>query len=232
VRRALTLAINRRELLGVLNLPPDLPVSDVIFAQRHWNSLPDALPHDPELAGRLLDEVGWRDEDGGGIRRREGVHFQFDLLVTAEEEREAVYIQNQLREIGVQMDITRRSEWVQVFQQIREGEFEAAISRYLMELPSTMGQRRFFGEGNYIGYQNERVFELLEMGAATQNPRILDTIYLELMEIFQSDLPAIFLHPVTSTHIVRRHLAGLSSPYRADPVWYMEHIWLEDPVLR
>ncbi len=232
VRRALTLAINRRELLDVLNLSPDLPLFDVIFAQRHWNSLPDALSHDPELAGRLLEEVGWRDEDGGGIRRREGVHFQFDLLVTAEEEREAVYIQNQLREIGVQMDITRRSEWVHVFQQIREGEFEAAISRFLMELPSTMGQRRFFGEGNYIGYQNERVFELLEMATATQNPRTLDTIYLELMKIFQADLPAVFLHPVTSTHIVRRHLAGLSSPYRADPVWYMEHIWLQDPVLR
>ena len=94
-----------------------------------------------------------------------------------------------------------------------------------------MGQLRFFGEGgNYIGYQNERVFELLETGAATQNPQTLDAIYLELMEIFQVDLPAIFLHPVTSTHMVRRHLAGLSSPYRADPVWYMEHIRLEDSI--
>jgi len=232
VRRALTLAINRRELLGVLNLPPDLPVFDVIFAQQHWNSLPDALPHDPELSRRLLEEVGWHDADGDGIRDREGVPFQFEVLVTEQEEREAVYIQNQLREIGVQMDITRRSEWVQVFHQIREGEFEAAISRFLMELPSTMGQLRFFGEDNYIGYQNGRVSELLAMGADTQNPHTLDTIYLELMDIFQVDLPVIFLHPVTSTHIVRRHLAGLSSPHRADPVWYMEHIRLEDSVSR
>ena len=58
-----------------------------------------------------------------------GVRFQFELLVTEREEHEAVYIQDQLREIGVQMDIARRSEWVQVFQQIREGEFEAVITR-------------------------------------------------------------------------------------------------------
>lgn len=228
VRRALTLAIDRRELLGVLNLPPDLPVFDVIFEQGQWSSLPDALSHDPELARQLLEEVGWRDEDGDRIRDRDGARFQFDLLVAEREQREAVYIQSQLLEIGVQVNIKKRSEWAQVFRQVREGEFDAAISRFLMTLPSTMGQLRFFGEGSYIGYRNERVVELLDEGVATQNPQSLDTIYQELMENFQADLPVIFLHPVTSTHVVRRHLTGLSNPYRADPVWYMEHIRLKN----
>ena len=46
VRRALTLAINPRELHGVLNRPLGLPILDVIFTERQlWRGeLPAPLP--------------------------------------------------------------------------------------------------------------------------------------------------------------------------------------------
>ncbi len=228
VRRALTMAINRRELLGVLNLPSDLPLFDVIFSDRQWNSLPDPEPYDPENARRLLEEAGWVDGDGDGIRERNGESFRFEVVVPTTEEREAVYVQQQLRRVGVSMAIASRGEWAQVFRQVRAGDFEAAISRFLVDLSASMGPRPFFGEFSYIGYQNQRAHELLEMAANTQNPGTLDGLYRELMEIFEEDHPVTFLHPVPSTHVVHRRVAGLSSPYRADPVWYMEYLWVDE----
>ncbi len=228
VRRALTLAINRRELLGVRNLPADLPLFDVIFSGRQRDSLPDHLPYDPESARRLLEEAGWVDEDGDGIRERSGERFRFDVLVAASGEREAVYVQAQLRRVGVHMDITSRADRGQVFRQVRGGDFEAAISRLVMSLSSRGGQLGFFGEDSHIGYPNQRAHQLLEMAAATQNPLTIDTLYRELMEIFQADHPVTFLYTKQSTHVVHRRLAGLSSPHRTDPVMYMEHLWLED----
>lgn len=70
VRRALTLAIDRRELHRVLHLPDDLPIFDVIFTRRQFRQgdFPEPVPHDPERANQLLDEAGWRDADGNGIR--------------------------------------------------------------------------------------------------------------------------------------------------------------------
>ncbi len=228
VRRALTMAINRRELLGVLNLPPDLPLFDVIFSDRQWNSLPDPLPYDPENARLLLEEAGWVDGNGDGILERNGESFRFDVLVTTTEEREAVYVQEQLRRVGVHMEISSRGEWAQVFRQLRAGDFEAAIFLLLVDLSTVRGQLQFFGETSYVGYPNQRAHQLLEMAANTQNPQTLDGFYRELMEIFEEDHPVTFLHPVPSTHVVHRRLAGLSSPYRADPVWYMEHLWVDE----
>ena len=228
VRRAMTMAINRRELLGVLNLPSDLPLFDVIFSDRQWNSLPDPQPYDPEYARRLLEEAGWVDGDGDGIREREGEPFRFEVLVPMTEEREAVYVQEQLRRVGVSMAIVSRGEWAQVFRQVRAGDFEAAISRFLVDLSAVTGQLPFFGATSYIGYPNRRAHELLQAAASTQNPETLDGLYRELMEIFEADHPVTFLHPIPSTHVVHRRVAGLSSPYRADPVWYMEHLWLDE----
>ena len=54
VRRALTLAINRRELLEVLNLSVELPLFDVIFSQRQWDDLPEPHPFSQLAAGCLL----------------------------------------------------------------------------------------------------------------------------------------------------------------------------------
>jgi peptide/nickel transport system substrate-binding protein len=74
VRQALTLAINRRELTQVLNLPEDTPIYDVGITSRHFKrgEIPEPLPYDPEQAKRLLDEAGWGETTMGGIREKDG----------------------------------------------------------------------------------------------------------------------------------------------------------------
>ncbi|MGH7562830.1 MAG: ABC transporter substrate-binding protein, partial [Gemmatimonadota bacterium] len=108
VRRALTLAINRRELHRVLNMSEDLPIVDGVYTERqYWQGeLPEALPYDREQANELLDQAGWRDLDGDGVRERGGREFRFSLIVTPNWHAAAVYVQAQLRQVGIRMDIT------------------------------------------------------------------------------------------------------------------------------
>src|SRR5579864_2540479 len=146
VRRALTLAIDRRELHQVLNLPESTPIFDVIFTERQFQrcELPEPLPCDPEQAKRLLDEAGWRDQRGIGLRERDGSPFKFIALVNPNlgGDRAAVYIQAALRRVGVQMDITVL-EWEALFRRVMSGEFEAAIPPVM---PLDVGSRVLFGE--------------------------------------------------------------------------------------
>src|SRR5216684_1322035 len=38
------------------------------------------LPYDPKRAAELLDEAGWKDHDGDGIRDKDGVKFKFEFI--------------------------------------------------------------------------------------------------------------------------------------------------------
>ena len=137
IRRALTLAIDRRELLDLLNLPEGLPLFDVIFSQRQWNELPGPLPQDPRQAVRLLEETGWLDVDGDGVRERGGKEFTFTLLVSgADGRRIGVYVQDQLRRVGVRAELRTVADWATLFGTVRAGDFEAAVFGHLMDVGS------------------------------------------------------------------------------------------------
>lgn len=60
VRRALTLAIDRAELHGVLGLPGETPIFDVPLSSGQFfrREIPTPLPHDPETAMRLARRGG------------------------------------------------------------------------------------------------------------------------------------------------------------------------------
>ena len=238
VRRALTLAINRRELHQVLNLSEETPTFDVIFTERQFrrDEFPEPLPYDPELAKKLLDEAGWHGQNGEGLRQRGGRPFRFAALATPYqgEDKAAVYIQAGLRRMGIQMDVTV-VEWEANRKRVMAGEFEAAIppvfggGDYLRVLSgeSETGDRPGV-QGSPIGYVNPKVTTLLKEARDTLNPDEQDRIYRALWPIFQADLPMTFLYPYLVTAVATRRVRGLSSPWRANPVEHMEDVWLEE----
>jgi len=233
VRRALTLAINRPELHKLVNLPAGTPAFDVIFTEQqyHRGEIPLPLPYDQQEARRLLDEAGWRDSDGDGIRERDGVPFRFSMLVMHAawsggtlRDQAAVFIQDQLAQVGIGMEINTldimagRELW-------RAGKFEAAI------VTSMGGERAHLARFSHdwaVGHMNPRVVDLLQAAAATMNPHEVDSIYRQLQPVFQTDLPFTGLYPTLWTSVTHRRLRGLSTPYRADPAWYMEELWIEE----
>jgi len=242
VRRALTLAINRRELHQVLNLPENTPLFDVIFTERQFRrrELPPPLPYDPELAKRLLDEAGWRGQRGNGLRERDGRQFRFNVLAVPGDgaDKASVYIQAALRRVGGRTDASVL-EWESLDRRVRAGDFDAAILEMNLAV-----SRLFFGEseisdvgkafsyelsqGSPIGYANPKVMALLKELRVTFNPFEEDRIYRALWPIFQADVPVTFLYPLLKPTVAHRRVRGLSSPWRADPVWHMEDIWLDE----
>ncbi|MFQ5902763.1 MAG: ABC transporter substrate-binding protein [Candidatus Binatia bacterium] len=227
VRRALTLAINRRELHDLLNFPKNIPLFDGICTARQFrqSECGEALPYDPELAKRLLDNAGWRDKDEDGVRERDGEVFRFTLMVPRGRlEQAAIYIQEQLRRVGLHMEVQTLERTVPR-QRLLAGEFEAAINM----MGGTPGQHKvFFGQKSRIGYDKPRVTELFDAAEVAMDLDERDGIYLELGEILRADMPVTFLFPRVMFIVAHRRIQGLESPYRSYPIWMMEHLWLED----
>ncbi len=56
----------------------------------------------------------------------------------------------------------------------------------------------------------------------------IDGKYRAVTSILKADLPMTVLYPVVQTFVVHRRIRGLSPPWRTDPAWFMEYLWLEE----
>lgn len=229
VRRALTLAVDRAELHRVLNLPGDIPILDgfVTRDQFRRSELPLPLPYDPGLARQLLDDAGWRDLDGDGVRERDGKPFRFTVLCSGSSEKAAVYVQEQLRQVGVKMEIKALAHSVR-YKRMRAGDFEAVFNQ-IFSLPGH--SQSLIGKGSLescMGYNNLRLAKLFDAIRKTWNPGSIDAMYREIALIIREDQPAMFLHPGVPITIAHRRLKGLDNTWHKDPYMNMADLWLEE----
>jgi ABC-type transport system substrate-binding protein len=86
----------------------------------------------------------------------------------------------------------------------------------------------FFGDSAATGYANPRVIALLNKAAASSIEDTIDDAYGEIAEIFQRDLPMVFLHPWTRSSFVHRRIRGLDGPLTGATLeQLMEDLWVE-----
>ena len=145
VRRALTHALDR-DLLARTILDGLAPVIHGPIQPLSWAFTTDVrkYPHDPAAANALLDEAGWRDTNGDGIRERDGRPLSFTLITQAGfviRENVAQAVQRQWREVGIDARVqlhdgtTISALWF-------EGRFEAML--HWWQMPSDPEMTLFF----------------------------------------------------------------------------------------
>lgn len=228
VRRALTMAINRRELLRLLNLPEELPITDGVFTgrqfrRREWS---EPLPYDPEHARELFDAAGWVDTNGDGVREKDGRPFHFTATVRQGNGMPelAVHVQEFLHQVGVRMEvqlIERAVSW----DRLSSGDFEALFT---IVQSGVFAQVRDFGRENRIGYHNRETFQIIARLQTAADPEEQDRLYRRLTDIYRADMQVTRLIPWTMEWFVHRRVQGMSTPFRAEPDTYMEALWVEE----
>lgn len=83
VRQAMTMLIDRQKIIDTIRLGLGTIASSPVNPQSDdFDPNLTPLPYDPQRAAQLLDEAGWIDHDGDGIRDKEGVKFKFEFLGT------------------------------------------------------------------------------------------------------------------------------------------------------
>ncbi len=225
VRRALTLAIDRAALLAILGYPTGLPLFDVVHSGRQYaaGEVPAPLPFDPAEAARLLDEAGWRDTNGDGVREKNGEAFRFTAMAHPEAEKEAVAVQAWLRAVGIRMEI-QVLDYATSLARRRDGDFEAAFHF----VRSSIVGRGMFDEDSSIGTSHPDVAEQLSRAWGAFDPDETDAMYRDLWPFFQRELPVTFLAPGIRTHVADVRLKGLQSPGRANPILELPRLRWEE----
>jgi peptide/nickel transport system substrate-binding protein len=107
VRQAIAMGFDR------FAINEDLLLGLTVPAVTFWDNSPyaapelEAWPYDPAAANALLDEAGWVDSNGDGVRDKDGVELVLVHGTTTREVRSdtQAVAQQQLAEIGIQLEI-------------------------------------------------------------------------------------------------------------------------------
>lgn len=222
VRKALAHAMNYDEMINDLCYGL-YPRCHGIYHPDAWMYPEDPAPlypYDLDKAEDLMDEAGWGDSDGDGIRDKEIrgrlVPFEFSLMVSNKPDRIAIcnlYREN-LESIGIRCNIAPLE--AAVFQERTfEKKFEAAFSGWGAGADPYTG-RNIFGtdaDRNYVSYSNPKVDELFDEGETEFDRDERAKIYGEIHNLIFQDQPYLFLYNRSSFYGFNKRLRG----YRFSP---------------
>lgn len=204
VRRAMTLAIDRPEIIAALLEGYGTPAVGPIPP---WSPLAPAvepLPHDPAAAASLLDEAGWTDRDGDGIREdAQGRPLRFTLMTSDAPLNGAVVevVQAQLREVGVAVGI-RVVEFQTLLAQHRGRDFDAVFTTWILDnfqvasAPMALFHSRWAdvpGSSNRSSFADPRADALIERGSAATDPDEAREIWGQFTELLREEQPFTFM---------------------------------------
>ena len=216
VRRALTMLLDREEIAEHIYYGLAIPVTGNFFIDSpEYNQDITPVPFDPAQAIELLEEAGWKDTTGDGVRDKDGVAFRFELLIVSasvQAEQIATVFQEQLRRAGIVMTI-RPLEWATFTQSIDGRNFDACMLGWSMPPDPDPYQVWHSSQAeagsNYVGFNNPEADQLIEKARETFDRDERIVMYHRFHEILHEEQPYTFLFCRKNLLAVDRRFHGI-----------------------
>lgn len=212
IRRAISLAINREEIMNALEEGEGILI-DGSFHPESWafNKQIKRIAYDPEQAKAILQEKGFIFRDG--LLEREGMRFVLSLIVderSAHLQRIAKMIRQELQEIGVitKFEIFKNQKDLNLFLET------TGLYCYLFLFNTGLDPdhvKLYFSSRerfNYGHYSNLAVDDLFQRGRTFQDRGERKKIYDEIQTIFEKEMPAFSLYIPSVFHASSMRVAN------------------------
>ncbi len=201
VRHALSMLINKEAILKKVMFGHGLIVEgdQYYFSEAYDMSIkPD--PYDPEGAKKLLDEAGWIDHDGDGLRDKNGIPFQFDFLYVAGSafaNQLASMMREDLLKVGIKME-PRGLEFNALTRALDERQFDAVTLAWAVTPtesdPYQLWHSSQIREGsNFVGFSNPEADKLIDAIRLEFNKAERIKMYHRFQKILHDEQPYTFL---------------------------------------
>ncbi|GAB7387718.1 ABC transporter substrate-binding protein [Bacillaceae bacterium] len=174
IRRAINIAIDRQALVeGVLD-GHGTPAYTVNDRLPWWNPEAVIADGDMDTAKRILEEAGWKDRDGDGIREKGSLRAEFPLLYPANDvtrQSLAIAVSDMIKPLGIHIQVEGKS-WDEIKKLMHAnavlfgwGSHDPAEMYYLYS--SKYAGIEFFNPGFY---RNPTVDAYMEKAMAATDP--------------------------------------------------------------
>ncbi len=203
VRMAMTMLIDRKKILDEIHFGLGVMVTGPFFEKGPFcDRRIKPVEYNPEKAKALLDQAGWVDHDGDGIRDKDGVPFEFEYRIhTAKEyhKKIAEIVKQDIEKAGIKVTI-KATEFTS-FQSFVDGRKFDAV-RFASSDPdctesdpySMWHSSQWEGNGqNACGYSNPEVDDICVRARRELNFKKRQALFRKMHRILNEDQPFTFL---------------------------------------
>jgi len=239
VRQAMNYAINKEEIIKGVLLGLGEAIASPYKPGTRWNNESlSPYPYDPSKALALLKEAGY-ERNTAGILVKDGKPFEFEILTNQNKQREmtAVLVQRRLKEIGIDVKI-RVLEWASFINRfIKTGDFKAVVLGWSLSLDPDQfniwhSSQQGPGQFNFVGYENPRVDELLELGRRELDNDKREEIYHEFSKLLLEDSPIVYLYAGYGLSAINKRVQGIKKPAPPAGIYQNSYEWFIPQSLR
>ena len=237
VRQAMMYALDRQQIIDDIWSGAAKVAHSNLSPKYDFYYNPDLkqYDYDPDKAMELLDEAGWVDEDGDGVREKDGVDLSFTVtVITGDQARRPIaeVAQQYLAAVGIEM-LIEEAPVSSILQGMRECTMEASLFNWTYGGldPDPYSTLHTEGGNNFACFDNPRMDELIEQGVQIADPEKRQPIYYEIQEIFVDEVPVLYLQIDDWYAIFSNKVKGLPDPakvlsstqvYRTAWQWWLE----------
>ncbi|MCG3174707.1 MAG: Oligopeptide-binding protein AppA [Myxococcota bacterium] len=225
------------------------------FARRlHSSSLPGSdeydnglklIPHDPVRAAALLEEAGWKDTNGDGVRDKEveveeegrktlqRKDFAVEFLIPSGlqiSQRVAELVRGDLEKVGVKAEV-RKYEWATFIKKMQSHEFDAAMLGWRLSEESDPYQIWHSSQAetgsNYPGYMDPEADRLCESVRVTLDPLDRASQIRRLGYLVWRDQPYTFILQRKAVAVIHKRFRNVI-PFEIHTLWDARRWWVDD----
>lgn len=224
LRQAMTYTIDREAILanivegrGTLLNAPFIPGG---WADPDVSEL-NTYDYNEEKAIELLEESGWTDADGDGIRENaDGEKLQFTLRCSNDSktrEKAVLYVKECLAKVGIDVEVSVEEDGVMAEDCIYNHNYEMyALNCYFGEDPDpyfwwhsdSASDEPGTASFNFGSYKNDLVDANIIAGQQTMDQEERSALYLDVAKQINEDAPMIFLYVQNREIMCNSNLEG------------------------
>jgi peptide/nickel transport system substrate-binding protein len=216
VRRALTMLLDRPTILEKIYYGLAKPISaGLLPGTPEYDDTIQPWPFDPPGAVALLEEAGWKDTDGDGVRDKDGVPFRFEVMMTdgnPSTERILTVFQEELGRAGIVLNI-RVSDWASMVERVQKREFESMVMGWQMTPDPDEYQLWHSSQteqgSNYVGFNNPEADQIIEQNRVSFDHEERIRLMHRFHAIMHEEQPYTFLFAPKALVAVDKRIQGV-----------------------
>ncbi len=205
VRQALSMAVDYQTVKDVfLYGLASRTVSPIHPNKPYYNNDIVPYPYDLEKASALLDEAGWIDSDGDGIRDKEvdgeqlDMHLEFEYTSGSQYgENLALLLKKTFASIGIELEVVSK-EWTVFLEDTKSHNYDMVTLGWVMgsglsDMKQIWHTESYNGGSNYVGFGNAYTDKIIDDIRYELDETKRNKLYMEIQEIIHDEAPYIFM---------------------------------------